>query len=169
MGDQPVRRDQLRQPSSQAKSRSGKSRSAGNRSRSRYGMVPAISPHCSCSTELARIGSWQSPFSKRSHIRPRSSSTCPGSAALPCRASIPAINASAARRRPGCRARITARSMWLVSPGVGASHSNLRINIRNCAGGWFWQRPRRARSWCPPVLRCCGKWRPRGATSTSTT
>ena len=44
----------------------------------------------------------------------------------------------------------TARSMWPASPGAAASRSNSRINIRNCAGGWCWPRPRRARSWCPP-------------------
>src|SRR6266436_6626706 len=48
-------------------------------------MVPAISLRCCCSTELARTGSWQNPSLKPSHIRRRSSSTCPGSVALPCR------------------------------------------------------------------------------------
>ena len=169
MEDQPVRKDRLRLLGSQATSRFDKSRSAGNRSRSRYGTVSAIGLRCSCSTESARIGSWQNPSLKRSHIRRRSSSTCPESAALPRRPCHTGHRRWRGSPPVWSRNSDTTRSMWPASPGVAASRSNSRINIRNCVGGWYWQRPRRAPSWCPPVLRCCGRWQPHGATPTRTT
>ena len=154
---------------SQATSRYGTSRSAGNRSRSRNRTVSAIGLRCSCSTESARIGSWQNPSLKRSHIRRRSSSTCRSrrlSRAVPA---ISAIDAGAAGRRSGSELGYSEIDVAGVSSGR-RRRAAIRASVSEIvSAAGTGSDSRQAPSWCPPVLRCRGRWQPHGATPTRTT